>query len=78
MIAVVDEAPTEASQNVQNVITYTVVVDVANPGGKLMPGMTANVKVIVAEKSNVLKVQNMGLRFRPGEAGARPQPVRTC
>ncbi len=60
----------QAAQNVQNVITYTVVVDVANPGGKLMPGMTANVKVIVAEKSNVLKVLNVALRFRPGEAGA--------
>src|SRR5439155_10431 len=60
----------QAAQNVQNVITYTVVVDVANPGGKLLPGMTANVKVIVAEKSNVLKVQNVALRFRPGEAGA--------
>jgi len=35
-----------------------------------LPGMTANVKVIVAEKSNVLKVQNVALRFRPGEAGA--------
>src|SRR5437870_4122266 len=60
----------QAAQNVQNVITYTVVVDVANPGGKLLPGRTANVKVIVAEKSNVLKVLNVALRFRPGEAGA--------
>ena len=58
----------QAAQNVQNVITYTVVVDVANPGGKLLPGMTANVKVIVAEKSDVLKVSNAALRFRPSEA----------
>src|SRR5215510_7436570 len=58
----------QAAQNVQNVITYTVVVDVANPGGKLLPGMTANVKVVVAEKNNVLKVSNAALRFRPSEA----------
>jgi HlyD family secretion protein len=64
---------------VQNVITYTVVVDVANPGGKLLPGMTANVKVIVAEKTNVLKVSNAALRFRPSEAdsstGSAPRTV---
>ncbi len=58
----------QAAQNVQNVITYTVVVDVANPGGRLLPGMTANVKVIVAEKTDVLKVSNAALRFRPSEA----------
>jgi HlyD family secretion protein len=38
----------KAAQVVQNVVTYTVVVAVDNPGGRLLPGMTANVKVVVA------------------------------
>ena len=60
----------KAGQVVQNVVTYTVVVAVPNPDGKLLPGMTANVKLVVAEKPNVLKVSNAALRFRPaGEAG---------
>src|SRR5205814_199865 len=40
----------KAAQVVQNVVTYTVVVAVENPGGRLLPGMTANVKMITAEK----------------------------
>ncbi|MBI2216554.1 MAG: efflux RND transporter periplasmic adaptor subunit [Candidatus Rokubacteria bacterium] len=60
----------KAAQIVQNVVTYTVVVAVDNPGGKLLPGMTANVKLVVAEKPSVLKVPNAALRFRPsGAAG---------
>ncbi|HEX9821411.1 MAG TPA: efflux RND transporter periplasmic adaptor subunit [Methylomirabilota bacterium] len=55
----------KAAQVVQNVVTYTVVVGVDNPGGRLLPGMTANAKMIVAEKPSVLKVSNAALRFRP-------------
>ncbi len=63
----------KAAQVVQNVVTYTVVVAVPNPDGKLLPGMTANVKLVVAEKPNVLKVSNAALRFRPaGEADPTP------
>jgi len=57
---------------VQNVVTYTVVVAVDNPGGRLLPGMTANVKMITAEKPSVLKVANAALRFRPAGADATP------
>jgi HlyD family secretion protein len=60
----------KAAQNVQNVITYTVIIAVDNPGGRLLPGMTANVKLVTAEKSDVLKVPNAALRFRP--AGTEP------
>ena len=60
----------KAPQTVQNVVTYTVVVAVTNRDGKLLPGMTANVKLIVAEKTNVLKVPNAALRFRPATADA--------
>jgi len=55
----------KAAQIVQNVVTYIVIVAVDNPDGKLLPGMTANVKLIVAEKPSVLKVPNAALRLRP-------------
>jgi HlyD family secretion protein len=58
----------KAAQIVQSVVTYTVIVAVDNPERKLLPGMTANVKLIVAEKSNVLKIPNAALRFRPSGA----------
>jgi HlyD family secretion protein len=60
----------KAALVVQNVVTYTVVVAVNNPGGRLLPGMTANVKVVVAEKPSVVKVPNAALRFRPPGADA--------
>ena len=52
-------------QNVQNVVTYNVVIDVENPDLKLKPGMTANLTVTIAERNDVLKVPNAALRFRP-------------
>jgi HlyD family secretion protein len=55
----------KAALVVQNVVTYTVVVAVENPEGRLLPGMTANVKLIVAERDSVLKIPNAALRFRP-------------
>jgi HlyD family secretion protein len=54
---------------VQNVVTYDVVVLVGNRDLKLMPGMTANVSIIVAEEKGVLKIPNSALRFRPAEGG---------
>lgn len=53
------------AQNVQNVVTYNVVIDVQNPDQKLKPGMTADLTFTVAERHNVLKVPNAALRFRP-------------
>lgn len=52
---------------IQNVVTYDVVIVVENQQLKLMPGMTANVSVIVDEKKDVLKVPNAALRFRPSD-----------
>src|SRR5256885_7757790 len=40
----------KAAQIVQNVVTYTVIISVDNPGGRLLPGMTANVKLVYAER----------------------------
>jgi HlyD family secretion protein len=54
-------------QNVQNVVTYNVVIDVENPDLKLKPGMTANLTVTIAERQDVLKVPNAALRFRPSD-----------
>jgi HlyD family secretion protein len=54
-----------APQTVQNVVTYDAVVDVANPDLELRPGMTANVSFVFAERSDVLRVPNAALRFRP-------------
>jgi len=50
---------------VQNVTTYGTVIDVPNAQLKLKPGMTANVKVEIAKRSEVLRVPNAALRFRP-------------
>ena len=50
---------------IQNVVNYTVLVDVDNDLLKLMPGMTANVKIMVASAHSVLRVPNMALRFQP-------------
>jgi HlyD family secretion protein len=50
---------------VQNVTTYGTVIDVPNAQLKLKPGMTANVKVEIAKRSDVLRVPAAALRFRP-------------
>jgi len=52
----------------ENVVNYTVVVDVSNDDGTLLPGMTATVEFLVQTVSDVLKVPNAALRFRPPEA----------
>jgi HlyD family secretion protein len=55
----------KAPQTVQNVVTYNVVVSARNPEGKLLPGMTANVRLVVDQKDSVRKVPNAALRYRP-------------
>jgi len=52
-------------QNVQNVVTYNVVIDVDNPEQKLKPGMTTNLTFTIDERNNVLKLPNAALRFMP-------------
>ncbi|HXY54003.1 MAG TPA: efflux RND transporter periplasmic adaptor subunit [Nitrospirota bacterium] len=67
---------------VQNVVTYDVVIQVNNRDLRLMPGMTANVSIIVSTKHGVLRITNAALRFRLSEkpaaatgAGAKKGPV---
>ena len=56
---------------VNNVVTYDCVISVTNSDLKLKPGMTANVSIIVAERTNVLSIPNSALRFHPPDyAGA--------
>ncbi len=52
---------------VQNVTTYGTVITVPNRELKLKPGMTANVKIEIAKRTNALRVPNAALRFRPTE-----------
>ena len=55
------------ANSVQNVVTYTIVADVENPSLLLRPGMTANVTIIVDDVSDVFKVSNAALRFKPAK-----------
>jgi HlyD family secretion protein len=73
----------KAPINVQNVITYDVVVGVDNSDLKLFPGMTASVRIMTERRENVLRVPNSALRVRladaegtaiPGKGGARRTP----
>ena len=73
----------QAPISVQNVITYDVVITVANPGLLLKPGMTATAKIDTAEALNVLRVPSQALRFvpsgasRPGSDGGAKSVHRT-
>jgi len=59
----------------QNVVTYTVVVAVRNDDGRLMPGMTATMRIETDRREGVLRVPGAALRFRPSTApgGAEPR-----
>lgn len=60
----------KAAQNVANVVTYVAVVGFANSDGRLLPGMTANVRVVTDMREAVLKVPNAALRVKI--AGVEP------
>lgn len=51
----------------QNVVSYTTIIDVPNPGGLLKPGMTATLAIEVARADEVLRVPASALRFQPSE-----------
>jgi HlyD family secretion protein len=52
-------------QVVQNVVTYTTIVELENPDLKLRPGMTATVSIVVGEAKDKILVPNSALRFTP-------------
>jgi HlyD family secretion protein len=74
----------KASKNEQNVITYTAVVSADNDALSLLPGMTANVRIVTDVRENVLKVPNSALRFKPPGWTEQPKsaaldgPLRTA
>jgi HlyD family secretion protein len=67
----------KASREVQNVVTYLVLLDVPNPQGKLLPGMTANIEIITGLAKDVLRVPTAALRYKPRDPKAEAQPAAT-
>ena len=68
------------STMVDNVVNYTVVVELENPDRELRPGMTARVDFQVNSATGVLRVGNAALRYRPSEEvlsqlGSSPSPT---
>jgi len=59
-----------------NVVTYTVIVGAKNPRDKLLPGMTATVRIVTGRKEDALRVPNAAIRFTPREGvpGAETAP----
>lgn len=67
----------KAAQNVSNVITYTAIIATRNADLRLVPGMTASVRIEAERRDGVLRVPNAALRFRPpGEAPMRSGGAR--
>jgi len=64
-----------APVTVQNVVTYDTVVAVNNDDQKLKPGMTANISIVIAQRPNVLIIQNAALRFRMPQPEKKLVPV---
>ncbi|HEX5010528.1 MAG TPA: efflux RND transporter periplasmic adaptor subunit [Planctomycetota bacterium] len=60
-----------ASTTVQNVVTYTVLVDAPNPAERLLPGMTADLNFEIDHADDVLLVPVSALRFEPEEQGGK-------
>lgn len=53
---------------VQNVVTYTTIISAPNPELLLLPGMTAQLRIMVKDSGDVLKIPGQALRFRPVDA----------
>jgi HlyD family secretion protein len=66
-----------APQTLSNVVTYDVVLDVDNLEQKLRPGMTANVLILVAQRTQILAVPNEALRFRPAIASGSASSLKS-
>jgi HlyD family secretion protein len=67
-----------APTTVQNVVTYTVVVTAPNTSGRMLPGMTATLRIITDQRETVVRVPNAALRWRPAgtsvDGTAAPAP----
>lgn len=66
VVATVRLAPNE----LQNVVTYTVIIHADNPGRVLFPGMTATVEIVTGSRGDALRIPNAAARFVPRDAEA--------
>lgn len=64
----------KAAQVIQNVVTYIAVIAAPNPDQTLLPGMSANVRIVTARRKDVVKIPNAALRYRPANAPASAKP----
>jgi HlyD family secretion protein len=64
----------KAPEVVQNVVTYTTMISAPNPDLLLLPGMTAQLRIVVSDTGGILKIPSQALRFRPN--GAAPASGR--
>ena len=55
----------QAAIETANVVSYLVILDVDNRGGKLLPGMTANVQIVTGRVADAVRIPITALRFRP-------------
>ncbi|MDB5469592.1 MAG: efflux transporter periplasmic adaptor subunit [Caulobacter sp.] len=60
-------------ETANNVVAYTVIAEADNPGGKLLPGMTANADIVLEERKGVLRVPAAALRWSPPDASPSAQ-----
>jgi HlyD family secretion protein len=67
----------KSAQVVSNVVTYLVAISTQNSDLKLLPGMTANVRVVTSVLDDVLKVPNSALRFRPPQKSDEKSDKKT-
>jgi HlyD family secretion protein len=56
-----------AATTTQNVVTYSVMIQAENPDQMLLPGMTANVRIVTDRRDEVLRVANDAARYQPVE-----------
>lgn len=67
-----------SSTTIQNVVTYTVIIECENLGAKLLPGMTAQVSFLLSEHKGVLRVPNAAFRFKPEPQNVPAAPAATA
>jgi HlyD family secretion protein len=65
----------KAAQSVANVVTYIAVIRFSNEAGRLLPGMTANVRVVTDAREGVLKIPNAALRVKIAGVEPAVQPA---
>ncbi len=64
-----------ASSTTSSVVTYPVIIEADNDGGKLYPGMTANISIHIDEARNAVAVTSAAFRYRPADSAPPTGPV---